>query len=1205
MGEDNAAFEIPATHLHYPLLPTPPDSAGPSAQQYFLLSAPTAPVKSHYRPFSQYQLTTPPHSASLPPEVDRSKTLRQPKSHLHLRHSFSPRRRPVSAMGFITCKKEKEAEKEKEEKKEKEKEKTKEKEKEKQKEKEKKDKGRLSKDKDEDDRDAMSRYFSLGKPSKPLKKKRSMAKLLTLSTTELPSVTRVSPSPVKNNSPYLIEDPIPFPSPDVPNEEEASEDQDEYTYRAALEKGEVSELKYRSKNRWARKGRMKMHPYGKDAVYMQSYDDVPLDNDRHFDILLRRINPNGSPSFYDYAGNGERPPTSVLDLACGQGHWVLQAATQWPNAQVVGFDLVDVAIPQVHERDNITIVRGNFLHYALPFPTQSFDFVRIANASLAIPYKKWEFVIHEVQRVLTRGGRLEVIDDQMLFPYANPKMTQPRHRKRRSGSAALLQDTSGDVALSRSPTSNAGEDIVSGKSGFDDTGDGHQAEMDISRHETAETVDADDSASLAHRERHDEKSEEADGAVQSDPSERPEESLHVVRAHRRMSSSPGPLPPLGPRPNARPLSMSGVTWKKHFGITDDGVVVMEMLSSSSESEDAEDEDEADTSDSEDDVYFDVAEVQPRQSFHELDHHVVGPRPNARPMSMSGNRWKKRLTVSLWSDDERNVVEKIIRSQDNSPIEIIEDAVASFRMSSISDSSFDSMSSATSDSTLISSSASSISEVATPPDFSINFVMPEVLPLHIEKHTPPAKTPPMPIRRLPSPPNEPESEGTVDGGSALEVEQTEDDLAKTPTPMADFVEFVTSPEELEATPEVPIVIIDDKFLPPTPMTFGSDAPVLERKGSVPPLTRDDSWQTRATKSQELEHVFTDMLQQKYGIHPTPNEFMASALERVFGEGKSGRVQSLHLMLAPEEFAQYVVESTGESSKKKKKESKVRWSDDMNGDEKDGKKVLGMSLERDKKHTRPRAQTGPSAIGRNSSESSRSSIDLLPEGISAKAATRLGITYSALAAATIASRSSVLVPSSSRPSEDSSEEEDADEHGEDDVVTPVKQNPGLLLWPSTLIPMGPAELEMHACKNVHTVLGCKPALDEWISGYVDEEGKRVVSEAEFEQAIWDYECFRRRRFNWPAEIPETSMETIKDRAEVFNKNIEIPNTPKSAASLKSTTPSTTSSNATIPATSTEPLAGGVYAREDLTHVRTIRVYEAVKSWRQSLGEPSTSP
>ncbi|EEB93029.1 hypothetical protein MPER_08374 [Moniliophthora perniciosa FA553] len=422
-------------------------------------------------------------------------------------------------------------------------------------------------------------------------------------------------------------------------------------------------------------------------------------------------------------------------------------------------------------------------------------------------------------------------------------------------------------------------------------------------------------------------------------------------------------------------------------------------------------------------------------------------------------------------------------------------------------------------------------------------------------------------------------------------------------MAGLVEFVTSPEELKPALEVPIVVVEDKSLSPTPMTLGSDAPALERKSPVPdhPLpTPDDPWQACATKSQELEHVFMMMLEQKYGIHHTPNEFMASALENVFGEGKSGRVRSLHLMLAPEEFAQYTAEATAESSKKKK-ESKVRWSDDMNGDEKGGKKVLS----RDKKQTRARSQTGPSTIGRSSGESSRSSIDALPEGISAKAATRLGITYSALAAATAASRSSVLVPLSSRPSEDSSEEEESDEHSEDNEVTAVKQSPGLLLWPSTLIPMGPAELEMHACKNMHTVLGCKPALDEWISSYVDDEGKRVVSEAEFEQTIWDYECFRRRRFNWPAEIPETSMEAINDRTGVFSKNIEIPNTPKSAASLKSMTPSTSSSNTTVPTTSTEPLAGGVYAREDLTHVRTIRVYEAVKSWRQSLGEPSTSP
>lgn len=53
----------------------------------------------------------------------------------------------------------------------------------------------------------------------------------------------------------------------------------------------------------------------------------------------------------------------------------------------------------------------------LPFPNKFFDLVRMANLTLCIPYDKWEFVLGEAHRVLRIGGRLELIDDQVLFPY--------------------------------------------------------------------------------------------------------------------------------------------------------------------------------------------------------------------------------------------------------------------------------------------------------------------------------------------------------------------------------------------------------------------------------------------------------------------------------------------------------------------------------------------------------------------------------------------------------------------------------------------------------------------------------------------------------------------------------------------------------------------------------------------------------------------
>ena len=101
---------------------------------------------------------------------------------------------------------------------------------------------------------------------------------------------------------------------------------------------------------------------------------------------------------------------------------------------------------------------------------------------------------------------------------------------------------------------------------------------------------------------------------------------------------------------------------------------------------------------------------------------------------------------------------------------------------------------------------------------------------------------------------------------------------------------------------------------------------------------------------------------------------------------------------------------------------------------------------------------------------------PPVLSAKAAGRLGISYSVLAAASAAhSRGS-------------------------GVMVPV-QSPGLLVWPSTYIPMSPGELEMHSCKWVQTLLGCRHALREHITG--EFEGRQLVNDAEFEEAIWDYE------------------------------------------------------------------------------------------------------
>ncbi|KAH9837354.1 S-adenosyl-L-methionine-dependent methyltransferase [Rhodofomes roseus] len=172
---------------------------------------------------------------------------------------------------------------------------------------------------------------------------------------------------------------------------------------------------------------MPHHPFSaEDAPYIQSYSPTALDSDYHTFELLRRLNTNSnSPTFHEY---GRRPPTNVLDLGCGEGHWVLFAARAWKSAgtHVTGLDLIDLynndhgRVSRDREAEvpprNVTFVRSNFLKYRLPFHNNSFDLVRMANLALVVPYWTWDFVLSEITRVLCPGGRLELVDDQLFFP---------------------------------------------------------------------------------------------------------------------------------------------------------------------------------------------------------------------------------------------------------------------------------------------------------------------------------------------------------------------------------------------------------------------------------------------------------------------------------------------------------------------------------------------------------------------------------------------------------------------------------------------------------------------------------------------------------------------------------------------------------------------------------------------------------------------
>ncbi|KAF7296437.1 Methyltransf-25 domain-containing protein [Mycena chlorophos] len=159
---------------------------------------------------------------------------------------------------------------------------------------------------------------------------------------------------------------------------------------------------------------------------LDSYDTTLMEIDRQTLDLLKKLNRSyGGPSFHDY---GDRPPSTVLDLGCGAGWWLLDAAVAWKSAgtQFVGLDMYDTmrgawsTAQRQGVSGSIKFVRGNFVKDALPFPDKSFELVRMANLALCIPHSQWESVLVQVKRVLVDGGRLELIEDHVFFPYGKP-----------------------------------------------------------------------------------------------------------------------------------------------------------------------------------------------------------------------------------------------------------------------------------------------------------------------------------------------------------------------------------------------------------------------------------------------------------------------------------------------------------------------------------------------------------------------------------------------------------------------------------------------------------------------------------------------------------------------------------------------------------------------------------------------------------------
>ncbi|KAF7347406.1 Methyltransf-25 domain-containing protein [Mycena venus] len=995
------------------------------------------------------------------------------------------------------------------------------------------------KDKDrEKDKDMKHPPRAISPDSRPssrfgltLRKKVSLASLMSSSVSPVgaddsASSSRASSISSGGHVPIIVHpiEELPVAGPSVVREDYDSDDSDADEDVHAPER-------FVKKNAWRTRHRMKLHPYP-DVPYMQAYDPVVLENERHTHYLLRRLAPIGSPTFHHY---NNIPPASVLDLGCGAGLWLFDAARTWRSTQ-----FPSPPSPTVPPPTSASSVATSS-NTPSPFPDRQFELVRMANLSLCIPLSKWEYVLREVARVLAPGGRLELVDDQTFFPYGDAPVeeaTEIEADRDAEADADLLSPTPTahptDAHSPRTPTPRAPPPTPD-SSGFFDSSD-----------------------------EEDEASDDADASLDSEDAPHTEPN----------SSSDSDEPPQPTTPDSASERSSFADAASTLVGSERGSLEFKKLSLSSSGP----------------PQLDFEPIHVGRPFSGVEHLVISiPPPEPLPVV--------DLTVDSESETESEMPLTPVPTRALPPLpteakpsltptsasSTSTTFPASLTPASASASDRTPTSVPTSNSAPPTPNADLTFDPAAPPapelssgpwtskraaSKDIERVFERMLAVRYGLHTRPADVlVPILARVFCS------STGTGSRSAAGRVER--------PASMHLKLAPVGAEEREEKEREGSVREKDGKSVRPWMSTVEPEREgTLGRKGRIPKL-------------------------QEPRESPIPQGISSKAAERL-GIAVGGAVATQTIRARPpttvfETPEGSEEEETDEFSSEDEQESPVSTS----GSSADGSSTrlpLGRGAST---WVAPDewAAPPPSLSRENSSGdgfqtlSHASSSRTITAASSTKTIKQLGLgmqpppppsptklpTPSLMthtrgsSTASMASTASALSAASRSTSSSASSGAYSDsDPGPARFSHGQMQHPGLVLWPATFIPLDAQELEMHATKHVQTLLGCKPAL----AG----TGERVVSEAEFEDAVWEYECFRRPRFHWP-ELPE-------NRLEASDVPSDVP-TPASARSMRHETGAPRTPTSDVAPKS--PIAlekPHPFGQHELTHVRTFRVFGAVK-------------